>query len=69
MGCSLLSGKGDAAIWVLMIMGAIATTSHAQDLRDQEGEGGWKGDSAKHGGGSERQAACRVGWASSAGHA
>lgn len=37
-GRSILSGKGDAAIWVLMIMGAIATTSHAQDLRDQEGD-------------------------------
>lgn len=37
-GRSILSGKGDAAIWVLMVMGAITTTSHVQDLRDKEGD-------------------------------
>lgn len=35
---SILSGNGGAALWLLLIMAAIVTTSHAQDLRDQEGD-------------------------------
>ncbi|VUC23529.1 unnamed protein product [Clonostachys rosea] len=37
-GHSIFSGKGDGAIWVAIIMATIASTSHAQDLRDVEGD-------------------------------
>ncbi|KAI2604446.1 uncharacterized protein GGS25DRAFT_508282 [Hypoxylon fragiforme] len=37
-GRSIFSGNSEAAIWLFMIAIAIATTVHAQDFRDMEGD-------------------------------
>lgn len=35
---SIFSGNGDAAAWLMILMGAIATISHTQDFRDMKGD-------------------------------
>ncbi|KAI1134210.1 hypothetical protein F5Y05DRAFT_239187 [Hypoxylon sp. FL0543] len=37
-GHSVLAGKREAAMWLILLMGAFATTSHTQDFRDVDGD-------------------------------
>lgn len=37
-GRSVFSGKGDAAIWLLILTATLATACHTQDFRDVEGD-------------------------------